>query len=84
MNWGSLASLGWAALAGLILAFYLLRPRRQRIVVASLLVWRRTISQREADGWLAWLRRRVVLLLQLLAIVLVALALARPEQLGTV
>lgn len=84
MNWGSSASLGWAGLAGLILAFYFLRPRRQRIVVASLLVWRRTISQYEAEGWLAWLRRRVVLLLQLLAVVLVALALARPEQLGTV
>lgn len=84
MNWGSSAALGWAALAGLVLAFYLLRPRRQRIVVASLLVWRRTINQHEANGWLAWLRRRVVLLLQLLAVVLVALALARPEQLGTV
>ncbi|HCU73244.1 MAG: hypothetical protein CL790_04705 [Chloroflexi bacterium] len=84
MNWGSAASFGWVALAGLVLAFYLLRPRRQRIVVASLLVWRRTISQREADGWLAWFRRRAVLLFQLLTIVLVALALARPEQLGTV
>jgi hypothetical protein len=84
VNWGSPAALGWAALTGLVMAFYFLRPRRQRIVFASLLVWRRTISRRETDGWVAWLRRHAVLMLQLLAVVLVAMALARPEHLGTV
>ncbi len=84
MTWAAPLAFAWAGLTLAVLAFFLLRPRRQRIVVASLLVWRRTLRARADDTWLAWLRRHSVLLLQLLAVVVFALALARPERLATV
>ncbi|MCY3958942.1 MAG: VWA domain-containing protein [Chloroflexi bacterium] len=84
MTWAAPLAFAWAGLIMAVLAFFLLRPRRQRIVVASLFVWRRTIRARADDTWLAWLRRHSVLLLQLLAVVVFALALARPERLATV
>ena len=84
MTWAAPLALGWAGLTLAVLAFFLLRPRRQRVVVASLLVWRRTSQARADDTWLAWLRRHALLLLQLLLVVVFALALARPERLATV
>ncbi len=84
MTWAAPLAFTWAGLALAVLAFFLLRPRRQRIVVASLFVWRRTIQARADDTWLAWLRRHALLLLQLLTIVVFTLALARPERLATV
>ena len=84
MTWAAPLAFGWASLTLAVLAFFLLRPRRQRIVVASLFVWRRTIRARADDTWLAWLRRHALLLLQLLTIVVFALALARPERLAMV
>ena len=84
MSWAAPLAFGWASLTLAVLAFFLLRPRRQRIVVASLFVWRRTIRARADDTWLAWLRRHALLLLQLLTIVVFALALARPERLAMV
>ncbi len=84
MNWAAPLAFAWAGLTLAVLGFFLLRPRRQRIVVASLLVWRRTIRARADDNWLAWLRRHALLLLQLLTVAVFALALARPERLATV
>ena len=84
MTWAAPLAFAWAGLMVAVLAFFLLRPRRQRIVVASLFVWRRTIRARAEDTWLAWLRRHALLLLQLLLVVVFALALARPERLATV
>ena len=84
MTWVAPLAFAWAGLTLAVLAFYVLRPRRQRIVVASLLVWRRTIHARADDTWLAWLRRHALLLIQLLTVVVFALALARPERLATV
>ena len=84
MTWAAPLAFAWAGLTLAVLAFFLLRPRRQRIVVASLFVWRRTIRARAEDTWLAWLRRHALLLLQLLLVVVFALALARPERLATV
>ena len=79
MTWAAPAALGWLTLTLLIIAFFLLRPTRQRIVVASILVWRTTVHRRASDTWLAWLRRYLLLLLQLAIVVVLALALARPE-----
>lgn len=84
MSWAAPLALAWAGLTVAVLAFFLLRPRRQRVVVASLLIWRRTIHARAEDTWLAWLRRHALLLLQLLAVIVFALALARPERLAMV
>ncbi len=84
MSWAAPLAFVWAGLTLAVLGFFLLRPRRQRIVVASLLVWRRTIRARADDTWLAWLRRHALLLLQLLTVAVFALALARPERLATV
>ncbi len=84
MSWAAPLAFAWAGLTLAVLTFFLLRPRRQRIVVASLLVWRRTIQARAEDTWLAWLRRHALLLLQLLVVVAFALALARPERQATV
>lgn len=84
MSWAAPLAFAWAGLTVAVLAFFLLRPRRQRVVVASLLIWRRTIHGRAEDTWLAWLRRHALLLLQLLAVVVFALALARPERLAMV
>lgn len=84
MSWAAPLAFAWAGLTVAVLAFFLLRPRRQRIVVASLLIWRRTMHVRAEDTWLAWLRRHALLLLQLLAVVVLALALARPERLAMV
>ena len=81
MTWAAPLAFAWAGLTLAVLAFFLLRPRRQRMVVASLLVWRRTVHARADDTWLAWLRRHALLLLQLLTVVALALALARPERL---
>ena len=79
MTWAAPAALGWLALMLLIISFFLLRPTRERIVVASILVWRTTVHRRTSDTWLAWLRRYLLLLLQLAIVVVLTLALARPE-----
>ena len=84
MSWAAPLAVTWAGLTLAVLTFFLLRPRRQRIVVASLLVWRRTLHARAEDTWLAWLRRHALLLVQLLAVIVFALALARPERQATV
>lgn len=83
MNWAAPLAFAWAGLTLAVLAFFLLRPRRHRVVVASLLVWQRTIQARADDTWLAWLRRHALLLLQLLAVIGFTLALARPERQAT-
>lgn len=79
MTWVAPLAFAWLALLAVVVLFYLLRPRRQRLVVASTLLWQRTL-QRQADRtWLDWLKRHLLLILQLLAVATVALALARPE-----
>lgn len=80
MSWTAPLAFGWLALALLVLLFYWLRPRRQRIVVASILLWQRTLRRQPKKGWLEWLKRHLLLILQLLAVVALVLALARPER----
>ncbi len=83
MTWTAPLALGWLALLALVGLFYLLRPKRQRIAVASLLLWRRTLQRERDETWLDWLKRHLLLVLQLLIVVVLALALARPERAGT-
>ena len=73
-------ALAWGALAGLVLLFYILRPRSLRIEVPSIFLWRDLVQQEQALTLWQRLRRHLLLFLQLLAILLLALVLARPER----
>lgn len=69
------------ALAGLslpLVALYFLRVRRRRVVVSSLLPWHALQKSERLASPFQKFRRHLLLLLQLLALLLVALALARP------
>ena len=73
-------ALAWAALTGLVLLFYILRPRSLRVEVPSVFLWRDLVQREQALTLWQRLRRHLLLLLQLLAILLLALVLARPER----
>jgi Ca-activated chloride channel homolog len=71
------------ALAGLlfvplVVAFYLLKLRRDEAVVPSTLLWQRLVADVEANAPWQKLRRSLLLLLQLLLVILLALLAARP------
>jgi hypothetical protein len=71
-------ALALLALALPIIALYLLRPRRPPTPVSSLLLWRATLTDLEANAPWQRLRPNWLLLLQLAILALLALALARP------
>src|SRR5437762_12055943 len=77
---GFLAPLGLAALPllGIILALYLLKLRRPQAPVASLHLWGSLTRDREANSLWQRLRVSTLMLLQLLALLVLILALARP------
>lgn len=68
-----------AALVGPLVALYMLRSRRRRVVVSSLLMWDE--APRSVSSARPWERLRVtpLFLLQLLVLVLFILSLARPS-----
>lgn len=72
------AALGLGALAGLILALHLLRPRLTERRLPSLLLWREVRRQPPAARPWQPLRLSLLLLLQLAALAALVLALARP------
>jgi Ca-activated chloride channel family protein len=72
------AELALAALALPIILFYMLKLRRQEVVVSSTMLWRQVLRDREANTPWQRLRRNLLLLLQLLILALLVLALARP------
>jgi hypothetical protein len=72
------AALGLAILLPIVIAMYLLKLRRVEQVVPSVYLWRRTIRDVEANAPWQRLRRNLLLLLQLLFLVAMILALARP------
>lgn len=79
-----LAAIVAGALAGsAVVAFHLLKLRRRPVRVGSILFWERAV--RDAQGNVPWrmVRPRTQLLLQLLAVALLALALGRPALPGT-
>ncbi len=80
MTWAAPLAFGWMGLALLVLLFYLLRPKRQQIVVASLWLWQRTLRHERDKSWLDWLKRHLLLILQLVTVLVLVLALARPER----
>lgn len=78
MNFLVPAALGVAALAGPLLMLYMLRSRRRQLDVTSTRLWKASdIQVTSAVPW-SPLRWTALLILQLLAIALFALTLARP------
>src|SRR5437762_3163196 len=71
-------ALAGLAFVPLVLAFYLLKLRRDERPVASTLLWTRLVADVEANAPWQRLRRSLLLLLQLLLVLLLALLAARP------
>jgi len=71
-------SLLWLLLIPPIVLLYLLKLQRQERLVSSVLFWWRAVQDWQANAPLQKLRRNLLLLLQILLIILTALALARP------
>ncbi len=76
----------WALLALVppaILALYFLKLRRRPVVVSSTYLWRRSLEDLHVNSLWQRLRQSLLLFLQLLAVLLAMLALARPAWRGT-
>src|SRR5947207_9815450 len=71
-------ALAGLAFVPLVLAFYLLKLRRDERPVASTLLWQRLVADVDANAPWQRLRRSLLLLLQLLLVVILALLAARP------
>jgi Ca-activated chloride channel family protein len=65
-------------IAGLIVAMYILKLRRQDVIVSSTFLWRQAIRDVQANAPFQKLRKNLLLLLQLLAALLLVLILAQP------
>jgi Ca-activated chloride channel family protein len=78
MNFLTPVYLALAGLAGPIILLYMLRLRRREVRVSSTLLWRRLMRDREANAPWQRLRRNLLLILQLIVLVALVLALARP------
>ena len=74
----SSTALWWLLLAAIVIFFYLLKLKRKRIAVPSVLLWTRALAEVEANAPFKRLRRNLLLLLQLLALAALVFALARP------
>ncbi|MBI4771122.1 MAG: BatA domain-containing protein [Chloroflexi bacterium] len=66
------------ALAAPILLLYMLKLRRREVQVSSTLLWQLLLRDREANAPWQKLRRKLLLILQLLILAALTLALARP------
>ena len=80
MSWLAPAAFGWFALLAILLVLYLLRPRRQRIVVPSLMLWLEDDRNVTGNSFWRWLRRHLLLILQIIALMALIFSLARPAR----
>ncbi len=81
MSLGAPAALWGLLILPAVLLLYLLRARRQEVVVSSVLLWERAARDLRAHRPLRRLERSLLLALQLLILALGVLALARPQRL---
>lgn len=78
----SFLTMGWiyalpGLMAGLVL-LYFLKLKRREVTLSSTYLWRNTLNEMRVNSPFQKLRMNLLLLLQLLALILVVLALARP------
>lgn len=72
------AGLAFLALIPILISFYILKLRRQNVPVSSTLLWEQVLRDMNANHPWQRLRRNLLLLLQLLVMLLIIFALARP------
>lgn len=68
----------FAAVLPLIVLMYLLRLKRQKVVLSSILLWRKSLQDLQANAPFQKLRNNLLLWLQLLVAAMLVLGLARP------
>lgn len=78
MNFIEPLALFASALAGLIVLMYLLKLRRQKEPVSSTLLWQKTIEDLIANAPFQKLRQNLLMYIQILALLAIVIALARP------
>ncbi len=67
-----------AAAVPLLVLLYFLKLKRRELAISSTLLWKRAVQDLQVNAPFQRLRRNILLLLQLLALLAVLLALARP------
>ncbi|MDZ4861455.1 MAG: BatA and WFA domain-containing protein [Candidatus Hydrogenedentes bacterium] len=70
--------LWFLAIVPIIVLLYLLKLRRTQVVIASTLLWMKTLEDLTANAPFQRLRKNLLLLLQIIIALLIAFALARP------
>ena len=78
MNFLAPAAFAFAATIPVVIVFYLLKRKRTVRLVSSTLLWQKFLAETQANAPFQRLRHNWLLLLQLLLLIFVILALARP------
>ncbi len=65
-------------LVPIVILFHFLRLKRQEKIVSSTILWERALRDYYANTWWKKIRKNILLWLQILTVVLLALALSRP------
>src|SRR5215468_5503160 len=68
-----------ALTASAILALYFLKHKRQRLVISSVLLWRKVIENRLENSIFERLRRALSIVVAIVTGLLIAMAIARPQ-----
>src|SRR5689334_23268820 len=71
-------SLLWLGALAAVAAVYLLKPRSRRVEVSSTWLWQGALREESSRSLIQWIKRHLLLLLQLLVALLAVLALVRP------
>ena len=79
MSWLSPAAFWFLLLLPAVVLLYFLRLRRNDVLISSTLLWSRALEDRRANAPFQKLRNSLLMFLQLLAILIMVGALARPE-----